>query len=711
MLDTPTDMRELLTAARLPTMPQILMKLLQICQSDDADMVDIAKLIATDTALTARILGVANSAAYQREGNKSGLVFSINVLGLTMVKSLLISESVYQTFSSMSGAAQFDLSEFWQHALSTAVIARDLAKKMAYPQVEEAYLAGLLHDVGRLALMSVAPSQYGSYFFSIDDVQLCAAEMLEFQTDHTKTGAWIVERWNLDSFMADSVRYHHEERSSLQSAPPLIRIVHLAHWLAAWPIDVPLPVDAGTLCNVTPVDLESIRQRSAAQVEKSAAFIGVALPVNSNKSLVGLPLPVADPIRHFLNEEVRDMALLSEWQRSLARVTESTQRLTLIRQNAQIYFHLDDSLIFLLSGDCNHLMCVSASQRRQRLLDFSVSMSSGGSVAASVLQRCIEFIDSTSLRCTVAEDQLLRFLQTDGMVCIPLIVEARCLGVVIGAASVRALKHLKARGRFLQAFALHAAAAMDLQTREATSLDQHINSVRAEFRSRARGMAHEVNNPLSIIKSYLGVIDDKLARDESVDKELTVLNEELHRIGGIVDEFAGNQSPKPTEIVEINALVSAVVHLFQESRFLPPSVQIAAEQIPQACEIEGSAAVLRQILVNLIKNAVEAMPSGGRITVINRGSVKVRGRSHWSLLVNDSGPGMPANMLVQLFKPVKSSKVGHNRGIGLSIVHGLVQQLSGTIQCSSSTSGTSFEILLPEASTAKLGGKSMEQHV
>jgi signal transduction histidine kinase len=104
---------------------------------------------------------------------------------------------------------------------------------------------------------------------------------------------------------------------------------------------------------------------------------------------------------------------------------------------------------------------------------------------------------------------------------------------------------------------------------------------------------------------------------------------------------------------------------------------------------------LKQILVNLIKNAVEALPKGGSIAIINAGRVQREGRQFIALSVQDNGPGVPPEVLAKLFTPVKSSKPGENRGIGLSIVQGLVQKLKGQIGCTSTDRGTVFEILLP----------------
>jgi putative nucleotidyltransferase with HDIG domain len=227
-----TDIRGRLLGARLPAMPQILLKLLEQCQNDNVGIEALGELIAKDPGISSKIFSVANSSAYQRSGNKLGLRESLLAIGTDMLKTLVISESVLQIFNDFSHSDDASLRKFWAHSLSTAVIAREIAIRMAYPNVEEAYLAGLLHDVGRLALLRVAPAEYAASFRAVDDESLCAIELRTLRITHAEAGAWLIEKWKLDSFMADSVLYHHENAVRLTSAHPLIRIVKLAHMMS-----------------------------------------------------------------------------------------------------------------------------------------------------------------------------------------------------------------------------------------------------------------------------------------------------------------------------------------------------------------------------------------------------------------------------------------------------------------------------------------------
>src|ERR1700741_2225879 len=274
------DIRNRLLIARLPAMPQILIKLIEHLQADDAGMPELAPLPPKDAATTSKILTVANSSAYHRNARPVGLEQSLVSLGTDMIKTLVISESVFQTFNSFPHSSSTDLRGFWKSSLTTAVIARDIAKQMEYGHVEEAYLAGLLHNVGRLALLATAPKEYAFNFMARDDEDLCAVEQRTLQITHSEAGAWLIERWHLDSFLADSVLYHHEPVTRLEAAHPLIRIVRLSHLLCAHRNDeelAPEVEEAVGLCGVAPDVLRQIVRSAERQVEKPANDLRIAL--------------------------------------------------------------------------------------------------------------------------------------------------------------------------------------------------------------------------------------------------------------------------------------------------------------------------------------------------------------------------------------------------------------------------------------------------
>lgn len=712
MLQPDLDIRHRLLIARLPAMPQILIKLIEHLQADDAGMPELAALIAKDPAMASKIFSVASSSAFHRNSHGNGaravgLEQSLVALGTDMIKTLVISESVFQTFSSFPHSASTDLRAFWKSSLTTAVIARDLARKMDYPHVEEAYLAGLLHNVGRLALLATAPREYAVNFMARDDADLCAVEQRTLQITHAEAGAWLIERWQLDSFLADSVLYHHEPIARLASAHPLIRMVRLAHLLCGHGEQFDEIEGAAQLCGLDDAALDTILANAARQVEKSAGYLGIDLAGADDivAPSAYAPPPPVDPVQQRLSEEVRNMMLVSEMAQTFARQDGETGLLDAMTRSARILFDFENVLVMLENPTGQALLGTATGNQPGRLAEFMLSLDpeQGGHVALSARTRKPVYASRAGMNAqagaplSVAEEQLFRILGSEALVCLPLVANQRCLGVLIGGVPGWQLAGCQQRERFLQSYATQAAGALESALSERGHARRQLAQVAEEYRDASRRVVHEVNNPLSIIKNYLSILDSKLARREPVVGELSILNEEIDRVGQLLNGLADLQPAEASRVTEVAGVVDDVLRLFRATGFVPASVQMVVRMQEGQGAIEGDADLLKQVLVNLVKNAVEAMPEGGRIEIANRGLVNRERKLYLELVVADTGPGLSAELLANLFAPVKSTKEGPHHGLGLSIVHSLVSKMGGLIACRSGKAGTTFEILLPAA--------------
>lgn len=679
-------------------MPQILIKLIEHLQADDAGMPELAALIAKDAGMTSKILSVANSSAYHRNGRTVGLEQSLVSLGTDMIKTLVISESVFQTFNNFPHSGSTDLRGFWQHSLTAAVMARDIAKSMAYAHVEEAYLAGLLHNVGRLALLATAPKEYGYNFSVPDDDSLCAVEQRTLQITHAEAGAWLIERWQLDSFLADSVLYHHEPVARLEASHPLIRIVRLAHLLGDHTPQPRATAEMARLCGLDDEELDGIRRAAAHQVAQAALHLGIDLAGADAPApapyVAAAPL---DPVQQRLSDEVRNMVLVSELGQTFARQQGEAGLLESVTRSARILFDFGTTVILLENPTGHALVGVAAGEQQHRLAGFEIPLAKGGPIAAAARQRSLAFVGSAGTGLGIAEEQLFRILGTDSLVCLPLVAGQRCLGLLIGGAAAWQMAGYQKRARFLEAFGKQAAGALEAAINERGQTRRQVAHVAEEYREASRRVVHEVNNPLSIIKNYLSVLDSKLSRREPVAGEMSILNEEIDRVGQLINGLADLQPSAASEVTDAGRVVADVLRLFQATDFVPASVRIVSH-IDEPAGVEGDADVLKQILVNLVKNAVEALPAGGTIEIHHRGHVNRDRRLYLALSVGDDGPGIPAEVLANLFSAVRSPKEGPHHGLGLAIVQSLVHKLQGEISCRSGKQGTTFELLLPARS-------------
>jgi putative nucleotidyltransferase with HDIG domain len=609
----------------------------------------------------------------------------------------VISESVFQVFNNFSHANSTDLRSFWKHSLSAAVIARAIAEKMGYPHSEEAYLAGLLHDVGRLALLATAPKEYAGSFRAMDDDALCASEQQMLNITHQEAGAWLIKRWNLDSFLSDSVLYHHESAARLENAHPLIRIVLLAHLMSDHGEDDPAVMAAGALCGIHAADLSTIRIGAISQVKQAADSLGIDLEEVSDAIdyPVGTPSSSQEPVHQQLSDEVRNLVLTAEAGRSFSRQSGEAGLIEAIARSARLLFDFDDVAILLMDGTGQKLVGIPLGDHKQRLKEFSIVLSGGGLVVESALQRRLAYISSIGNPLGVAEEQLLRVIGSESLVCLPLANAKRCQGILIGGVASFHVAALRLRERFMSSFGEQAAASLEAAFADRSEVSRRAASVADEFKQAARKAVHEANNPLSIIKNYLGVLDAKLERQQPIQGELSILNDEIDRVARIIKDFPELKPSTRDGHTEVNRVVRDVVRLFRDTEYVPAAVKIFGQTQDQPTEIEVHADTLKQILINLVKNAIEAMPSGGEIKIMNCGQVNRDGRLYIELRIADSGPGIPAEVLEKIFTPLMSTKGGEHQGLGLNIVHGLVKKSDGLISCRSSNMGAAFEILFP----------------
>ena len=699
MPSSDNKIRSRLLTARIPAMPQILLKLLEHCHNDDSGVGTLAELIAKDPGITSKIFTIANSSAYQRSGRKAGLKEALIMIGLDMVKTLIMSESVFQIFNTFSHSDDAALHRFWKHSLGAAVVAREIALRMSYQYPEEAYLAGLLHDVGRLALLKAVPGEYASSFQAADDASLCAIELRTLQITHAEAGAWLIEQWELDSFMADSVLYHHESATRLSQAHPLIRIVKLAHMVSQHGADNAALDNAGVLCGLDNTSLMEIGIRAVEQVQQAAEFLGIDLAIADElPEQVALPTARPDPMRERLSGEVSSMLLASNVALSLAnRRTEDDVKRSILR-SSRILFDFDEAIFMMVDTSKQVLVGCSKSHHHQRLDEIALPMGGDSVIAQAVSQNQPGYIQNGVHLLSVSEEQLLRVLRTEVLVALPFVTDGRCFAILIGGFAKRRLREVQGRERFLLAFAKQGAAAFAALSTQQHEKDDQVASIAQTYADASRHMAHEVNNPLSIIKNYLSILDRKMQRSEPIAGEILILNEEIDRVGKIVESMADLQvvhGETKSGQSDVNKVAESVVQLLRHTEFIPSSVHIVTAFNDQPGSVSADADAVRQIVLNLLMNSIQAMPGGGTVDIVNKGQVNRDGQLYLELSIRDSGPGIGPDRLATLFVQGSSSKPGDHRGQGLVIVQKLVREIEGLILCRSTINGTIFDVFFP----------------
>jgi nitrogen-specific signal transduction histidine kinase len=304
----------------------------------------------------------------------------------------------------------------------------------------------------------------------------------------------------------------------------------------------------------------------------------------------------------------------------------------------------------------------------------------------------------------ITDAQIIRFLGTEGMLCLPLTVRSEYVGVIVLGLDRANLSHLEEQFKLLEMFCSEAALALRVELLKERQLRQ-IQSERAGASfAIARKVVHEVNNPLGIMKNYLKILGLKLEDLAIEQDEIRILNEEIDRIILILGGLTAVAEKKSNKItpVDINALIRDLVKLTAASLIEQRKIAVHADLDPALPKLLTERDSLKQIFINLIKNAAEAMSKGGNLYLKTRHRGKpfetTETRGFVEVTVSDDGPGIPEEIKRRIFEPFVSSKGDAHSGLGLSIVLNLINGLNGSIICQSEEGrGTRFKLELPVA--------------
>jgi nitrogen-specific signal transduction histidine kinase len=275
------------------------------------------------------------------------------------------------------------------------------------------------------------------------------------------------------------------------------------------------------------------------------------------------------------------------------------------------------------------------------------------------------------------------------------------VGVIIAGLNQSTFELLKPNSAFITLFASEAASALLVAQSTSPQKNLEIADLRTSYELHARKLAHEISNPLCVISNYLYLLGLRLSEDNA--EEIKLIQEEIDRVGEILvrlPDAPDDVNEEDFGVVDVNAQIEDLVKLFQIGLFKSHDINISLKLDNTLPEISSNRNKLKQILINLFKNAAEAMPSGGSIIVTTQDKIYLGKNCYAEIKIQDNGPGIPDAIINQLFTPVSSSKGKNHEGLGLTIAKNLTEELGGTLSCNSTIdNGTSFKIFLPRTTT------------
>jgi len=379
----------------------------------------------------------------------------------------------------------------------------------------------------------------------------CSLEEEQIGINHCEAGAWLVKQWKLNSFIADTVLYHHSSLEQVNGAFPLVKIIYLAEqYCQAGEDDFEAVYDiASELFDLEAEQVDEIHAGVEDEIREVAENLGIK---------VKPPLERADEkstsesTEHDLDllHQVRNYSLLHGFLENLVQAESRDGIFKAIEQALNILFDIETIFFFLHDFEQQKLYGSASTLNRHadQLQSLALSAEKGTSllVKAMLERESIISLQGADLHLdSLADSQLLDAVGGKGMLYLPMIAKKRSVGVIVLGLPDSPSNDLSNPSEFklLQLLANQAAISLYLDEVKRKQAEK-IQAARLDAASMAAAkVVHEVNNPLGIIRNYLKILEMKLPEKDALQQELTILDEEITRISTIIQQLDTFSTP------------------------------------------------------------------------------------------------------------------------------------------------------------------------
>lgn len=757
-----TDLREkrveliLQQLEDLPTLPAIAVKVLEATSSDQSSAKDVVSIIQNDPPLTARILQLVHRADVGVRGDVTSVERAVVLLGFDAVRSAVLAVSVFDTFKQARehDASHFGREEFWKHSVAVACCAELLAqitkpmKDMAATpgttsretrdakiDPSEAFVCGLLHDLGKIALDAILPKSFGKVVEAADLLRgnIADVERQVIGLDHMVVGKRLAEKWKLPAVIRDCIWLHGQAPSALPGNvrnPRLVSLITLADLLVreqhlgysgnyTYSPSRQTLIEAVGLAGGT---VESVMQELVEHIEPRARALGLGQTsaselyqqalARANKELGRVSGQLASKNRR-LAIRAKFFDALSSFQAELRPDAPPQTILRAIGQTAVEALDATSAAVFSLAPNA---------QVAEVLL-----FDSSGNVFETTIVECpnrpakppvgdgpviaagdeLEWLMGAISPRLGHQNRYWICLEADGL----------CIGGVAWGAQRGESQRLSTQLQELTA--LGAGWGLALRTsqirEEARTLSEQLAEANRQLQTAqvellrsktmtsvgemAAGAAHEMNNPLAVISGRSQLLASQMT-EPKLKAAAHLIHEQSHRLSEIITElmdFAKPTPPRPvqTDLAELlqRALHEAKLHADVTDRSMEvtladvPAVMVDPQQVSAA-------------LVEVVDNAIHA-------TAVNRGLITIHGAfdpysKRVVLTVSDNGCGMDEATQKRAFDPFFSARpAGRRRGMGLPKALRWIEASGGSMRLESRPGhGTRTIVLLPAVDPA-----------
>lgn len=293
-MDQKTTLATILQSDELPTLPTVATKLITLTAREDATLADIGSLVSQDMSISAKILKVSNSAFYSFPQQIGSIKQAISILGMNAVRSLVLSFS----FLSMRGGkkkSHFNFETFWERSLASAVATKLILEHVKGADTEEAFISGLLQNLGELVLARTYSEDYDKVLelVSGEKVDPLVAEESIFSMTHPAIGAAVAKKWGFPEVLYAPIQFHHaplEYQGKNKSLESTIKAVYLSDILVnILKSDQPevfhkkFRKESSRLLSLTAQDIERILEEIHLKVREAGKYFN--LKIKNNKSV------------------------------------------------------------------------------------------------------------------------------------------------------------------------------------------------------------------------------------------------------------------------------------------------------------------------------------------------------------------------------------------------------------------------------------------
>jgi len=279
----------------------------------------------------------------------------------------------------------------------------------------------------------------------------------------------------------------------------------------------------------------------------------------------------------------------------------------------------------------------------------------------------------------------------------PLLIEGEITGILMTSTNVTKRVHLE---EALKQYTVELEDKVDKGTAKAKKLEQQVlhSEKLAALGRLAAGIAHEIGNPLTSISTFAQLLRE-MATDEFSQSSLDTINTHIQRITEIVRQMSTFSRPGSMNIknLQVNDILNSSLDLMRLDKRMKSNIEIVVNTEPDLPRTMIDEGQISQVFINIILNAMDAMPDGGTLTVSTHGDRDDHDRDALFISIADTGIGIPAEEVEKIFDPFYTSKeAGKGTGLGLAVSYSIVKRFKGDIKVESTTDkGTTFTIILP----------------